>query len=58
MGERDSELIRAKDGRKLARLSRAGGQLVLRFQPDLSEELVRALARRLPELLEELHVCP
>jgi ParB family chromosome partitioning protein len=48
-----SELIRAKNGRKIARLSRAGGQLVLRFQPDLDEDLVRALAHRLPELLDE-----
>lgn len=48
----DSEVIRARDGRKLARLTRAGGQLVLRFQPDLDEALVRAFARRLPELIE------
>ncbi|MEK0083965.1 ParB/RepB/Spo0J family partition protein [Benzoatithermus flavus] len=53
-GEGTSELIRARDGRRLARLTRAGGQLVLRFQPDLDEAVVRALVRRLPELLDEL----
>jgi ParB family chromosome partitioning protein len=57
-GEGDSEVIRAKDGRKLARLTRAGGQLVLRFQPDLDEAIVRALARRVPELLDELQGRP
>lgn len=49
-----SEIVRARDGRKLARLSRAGGQLVLRFQPDLDEALIRALVQRLPDLIDEV----
>jgi ParB family transcriptional regulator, chromosome partitioning protein len=52
--ESRSELIRARDGRKLARLTHSGAQLVIRFQPDLDEARVRLLARRLPELWETL----
>lgn len=48
--ERVSELVRARDGRKLARLTRSGGQLVLRFQPDLDQDQVKRLTRRLAEL--------
>jgi ParB family chromosome partitioning protein len=48
--ERVNELIRARDGRKLARLTRSGAQLVLRFQPDLDEGQVKRVAHRLAEL--------
>jgi len=47
-------LIKDRRGRKLARLSQAGAQLVLRFQSDLDPRLVEALADRLPELLERI----
>ena len=47
-------VIRDRQGRKLARLSRAGAQLVLRFRPDLDPALIERLAARLPDLIEEL----
>ena len=49
-GEQMGRLIRAKDGRRFARLSRSGNQLVVRFQPDLDEATVLRLAHKLPEL--------
>ena len=47
-------VIRDRQGRKLARLSRAGAQLVLRFRPDLDPALIERLSARLPALIEEL----
>jgi ParB family chromosome partitioning protein len=52
--ERSGIVLRAHDGRRLARLSRSGRQLVLRFQPDLDADRIERLAKRLADLWTEL----
>ncbi|MFZ1428937.1 MAG: ParB/RepB/Spo0J family partition protein [Geminicoccaceae bacterium] len=42
------------NGRRYARLSPSGAQLVLRFQPGLDPEILRSLAHRIPALYEEI----
>ena len=49
-----SVAIKDGNGRRYARLCQSGAQLVLRFQPGLDPEIIRALAKRTPELYEEL----
>jgi ParB family chromosome partitioning protein len=46
--------ITDENGRRYARLSPSGAQLVLRFQPGLDPEVVRALSERIPVLYEEI----
>lgn len=46
--------ITDENGRRYARLSPSGAQLVLRFQPGLDPEIVRALSHRVPVLYEEM----
>jgi hypothetical protein len=46
--------ITDENGRRYARLSPSGAQLVLRFQPGLDPEVVRALSERIPALYEEI----
>ena len=46
--------ITDENGRRYARLSPSGAQLVLRFQPGLDPEIVRALSERIPVLYEEI----
>jgi ParB family chromosome partitioning protein len=41
-------------GRRYARLTKSGSQLVLRFQPGLDPDVLRALAQRIPDLYEEI----
>ena len=53
---RDGLVLRARDGRRLARLSRSGRQIILRFQPDLDVAKVEQLARRLADLWAELEI--
>lgn len=49
-----SLVIRDRHGRRYGRLSRSGRQLLIRFQPGLDEAVLERLARRIPELYEEL----
>lgn len=49
-----SVVIRDRHGRRYGRLSRSGRQVLIRFQPDLDEAVLQRLARRIPELYEEL----
>jgi ParB family chromosome partitioning protein len=49
-----SVVIRDRHGRRYGRLSRSGRQVLIRFQPDLDEEVLERLARRIPELYEQL----
>jgi ParB family chromosome partitioning protein len=49
-----SIVITDDHGRRYARLTKSGSQLVLRFQPGLDPDVLRALAQRVPELYEEL----
>lgn len=46
--------ITDENGRRYARLSPSGAQLVLRFQPGLDPDVVRALSERIPVLYEEI----
>lgn len=51
----DSSLVISDErGRRYARLTRSGSQLVLRFQPGLNAEAVKSIALRFPKLYEEL----
>ena len=43
-------MIRTKDGRRFARLSASGRQIVLRFQPDLDVSALERMIAQLPEL--------
>lgn len=43
-------LIRSTDGRRFARVTSSGRQIVLRFQPDLNVEALERLIAQLPEL--------
>jgi ParB family chromosome partitioning protein len=54
LSDREGIVLRARDGRRLARLSRSGRQIILRFQPDLDATKVETLARRLADLWSEL----
>jgi ParB family chromosome partitioning protein len=49
-----SVVISDAHGRRYARLTKSGSQLVLRFQPGLDPDVLRALAQRIPELYEEI----
>jgi ParB family chromosome partitioning protein len=49
-----SLIISDERGRRYARLTRSGSQLVLRFQPGLNAEAVKAIAQRFPVLYEEI----
>ena len=53
-GEGERVVLRDRRGRKWGHLARSGSQLILRFQPDLDPRLITRLAKRLPELYEEL----
>lgn len=48
--DKDGRMIRTADGRRFARLSYSGSQIVLRFQPDLDAHLLERLAHLLPDL--------
>lgn len=48
--DKDGRMIRTADGRRFARLSYSGSQIVLRFQPDLDALVLERLAQLLPEL--------
>jgi ParB family chromosome partitioning protein len=51
----DQSIVVSDDhGRRYARLTKSGSQLVLRFQPGLDPEVLRALVQRIPSLYEEL----
>lgn len=43
-------MIRTKDGRRFARLSSSGRQIVLRFQPDLDVDVLERMIAELPNL--------
>ena len=49
-----SLVITDNHGRRYARLTRSGSQLVLRFQPGLDPEILQVLAERIPSLYEEV----
>lgn len=49
-----SVVIRDRHGRRYGRLSRSGRQVLIRFQPDLDAGVLQRLARRIPELYEQL----
>ena len=49
-----SMVVSDAHGRRYARLTRSGSQLVLRFQPGLDPDVLQELARRVPELYEEI----
>jgi ParB family chromosome partitioning protein len=49
-----SVVISDAHGRRYARLTKSGSQLVLRFQPGLDPDVLRALAQHIPELYEEI----
>lgn len=45
-------IVRTRDGRRFARLSSSGRQMVLRFQPDLDVAAVQRMIAQLPDLYE------
>jgi ParB family chromosome partitioning protein len=49
-----SIVISDEHGRRYARLTKSGSQLVLRFQPGLDPDVLRDLAQRIPGLYEDL----
>lgn len=52
LGGVGGRMIRTRDGRRLARLSSSGRQIVLRFQPDLNVAAMQRVIDQLPDLYE------